>query len=217
MPAIFLKSFTACDAFAALPPTPSTNSRPCWSLTSARIAAIRSVAAVSRVLTICCTSTKKSCEKLMMVLLSRKGSAPDPVFPPGNRSRKTALLLHLPPNRLSRASAGKRSQDRKAHLPADLQRRIYRTLRGRNRYIASLGFCSSCHIAESGHSRIPRCSNRTCLHCDKPSSGRSYPTVRIRQRFVDSRKANRNPHTKRRRIDRGAGRLARSRRPYLTI
>ena len=36
MPAIFRKSFTACDALPALPPTPSTNKRPPFARTSAR-------------------------------------------------------------------------------------------------------------------------------------------------------------------------------------
>src|SRR6059036_2026955 len=48
MPAIFRKSFTACEALAALPPTPRTNSRPPRARVSASKSATASMAFGSR-------------------------------------------------------------------------------------------------------------------------------------------------------------------------
>src|SRR6266568_1106313 len=48
MPQIFRKSFTACEQFAALPPTPRRKSRPPRSRRSARSVAVRSMASRSK-------------------------------------------------------------------------------------------------------------------------------------------------------------------------
>src|SRR6266542_1179702 len=48
MPQIFRKSFTACEQFAALPPTPRRKSRPPRARSSARSVAVRSMASRSK-------------------------------------------------------------------------------------------------------------------------------------------------------------------------
>ena len=58
IPAIFRKSFTAWEAFAALPPTPRKNKRPPWSRTAASKSAIFSRVSGSIFWTISAVSAK---------------------------------------------------------------------------------------------------------------------------------------------------------------
>ena len=71
MPTILRKSLTACEALAALPPTPRMNSRPPRARAWSRCMAIRSMASTSRPSITCLASAKKlaACD---MILLGRR-------------------------------------------------------------------------------------------------------------------------------------------------
>src|SRR5580658_7639670 len=209
MPAILRKSFTACEALAALPPTPRMNNRPSKLRVSASSNAAASILAPSRRSITSLASAKNCCVNVfsfviftssILIRSSQQGTQPSRAIPPPSQSHKTAPALQTPRAGCVPAEPCKAQRGHKPFLPAHLEMPEPEKLPARNRCNPCAACDWSCCRRESSPLRTRRCLYPTSPHYEKPSSFPTRPCFAKKQprssaRWRHSRTEDKNRHT----------------------
>src|SRR6266446_256223 len=183
IPVSLRKSLTACEALAALPPTPMMNRRPARWRTVTRRAAVFSMASMSSRFATSATSARNEAENAVDVLDIGRDSNPSRspgknrschAIPEKSRFHKNARALRKLRDPGREADLDRRQPDRNSCLEESPQKRFCQMLRDRSRYGACRLSDFACHSPGLAFRRTPRCWYRIGPHCYRQSSGREH-------------------------------------------
>src|SRR3984957_4690049 len=196
MPAILRKSLTACEALAALPPTPRTKRRPPAARAPARRAAAFSFLTTSRLAMIWAASARNSSAKLRLLisahlLVGLRNSSSHSIRL-GNQFRKTVRAPPAQPIRRPREVPRKPPPGRERGFR---QRLAHGKRPARNRYSACANCGSSCCRRQCGLLQTPRYWRPIVRRCGILSSVPTWSTEKIPVQPPHSRRPDRNRHT----------------------